>query len=83
VKTIRYSLVADRKLAKLPIRVAARIEAKIDQFAIDPSSLSANVKALRGSVFIRLRVDNYRIIMDDQGVVLDILDIGHRKEIYR
>lgn len=42
-----------------------------------------NVKALVGSEYIRLRVGDWRIIMDDQGTVLQVLKIGARGDICR
>lgn len=40
-----------------------------------------NVKALKGREAIRLRVGDWRVIMDD-GVVLAVLEIGPRGDIY-
>jgi len=63
-------------------RQASAIEAKIEQFSADPASLANNVKALRGTHALRLRVGDYRVIFTEELVVLDILAIGHRREIY-
>ena len=82
MKTICYSKAADAALAKMPKAQAEKIEAKIEQLALAPETLGANVKRLQGSESWRLRVDRYRVIYDD-GIVLDILEIGQRKEIYR
>jgi mRNA interferase RelE/StbE len=38
---------------------------------------------LTGSPNIRLRVGDWRVIMDDQGTVLAVLEIGTRGDIYR
>jgi mRNA interferase RelE/StbE len=35
-----------------------------------------------GSPYIRLRVGDWRVIMDDKGAVLDVLKIGPRGSIY-
>jgi mRNA interferase RelE/StbE len=82
VKTICYSRNADAALAKMGAKQAGVIEAKIDQYAADPVSLSNNVKALRGTDALRLRVGDYRVIFDEDMNILDILAIGHRREIY-
>ena len=66
----------------MPATEARRIVGKIEQFAESPESLANNVAALAASPFIRLRVGDWRVIMDDRGVVLDILDIGPRGGIY-
>ncbi len=66
----------------MPRNDAQRIVGKIEQFANDPESLANNVRMLVGSPFIRLRVGDWRIIMDDTGAVLEILKIGPRGDIY-
>ena len=58
----------------MPANEAKRITSKIVQYASDPKSLANNVKALVGSPYIRLRVADWRVIMDDQGNVLDVLN---------
>lgn len=70
-------------LSRLQPALAARIIDKIEQFAADPRSRANNVKALVGSPYIRLRVGDGRVIMDDQGNVLLVLEIGPRGDIYR
>jgi mRNA interferase RelE/StbE len=67
---------------RMPRQDAKRIIEKIEQYASDPQSLTNNVKALQGRDGIWLRVGNWRVIMED-GVVLDVLAIGKRSEIYR
>lgn len=67
---------------RMPATTARRVRAKIDQYAADPVSLANNVTALKGSAYVRLRVGNWRVVMDEQGVVLEIIDIGPRGGIY-
>ncbi|HEY4201027.1 MAG TPA: type II toxin-antitoxin system RelE/ParE family toxin [Devosiaceae bacterium] len=55
--------------------------AQIAEYAADPASHTNNVKAVQGRTGIRLRVGDWRAIMED-GVVLEILDIGPRGGIY-
>ncbi len=82
VKQITYTRAAMKSLSKMPVNLAERIVEKIEQYAADPASLASNVTALKGREGIRLRVGNWRVIMSDQGVVLDVLDIGPRGQIY-
>jgi mRNA interferase RelE/StbE len=82
VKSVVYTKAALRTLVRLPQNTARRIRDKIHEFAVDPASRANNVKALQGSDLIRLRVGDWRVIMDD-GVVLEILEIGPRGSIYR
>jgi mRNA-degrading endonuclease RelE of RelBE toxin-antitoxin system len=37
---------------------------------------------LKGSRLLRLRVGDYRVIFTDEGVILTIFRVGHRKDIY-
>lgn len=82
MRQVAYSRTALKALRRMPATDARRIVAKVAQFAESPASQANNVKALAGSPFIRLRVGDWRVIMDDRGVVLDILDIGPRGGIY-
>ena len=81
MKPITYKPAATKALRKMPANTARRIMGKIEAYAIDPASQQNNVKALKGKTAIRLRVGDWRVIMDD-GVVLDIIDIGPRGGIY-
>lgn len=82
MKRIIYSRDAQKALDRMPQPVALRIRGKINQFAADPAGLANNVKRLAGMPFIRLRVGDWRVIMDDRGHVLGIVDIGPRGGIY-
>ncbi len=82
MKKIAFSKSSLKVLRKMPATDAARVNSKIKQYARDPASLGNNVKALVGSNYIRLRVGDWRVIMDDQGQVLGILKIGPRGGVY-
>lgn len=79
---IRYTRTAIKALARIPAKTAKTIRAKIQQYAADPASQANNVKKLQGRDGYRLRVGNYRVIFDQDGAVMDILDIGPRGSIY-
>ena len=82
MKAIAYSKSAVKTLRRIPANEARRIVDKIEQYASDPKSQANNVKALTGSPYLRLRIGDWRVIMDDQGQILDILKIGPRGDIY-
>lgn len=82
MRPIVYSREAQKTLDRIPVNEANRIRAKIKQFAEDPQSLANNVKALAGLPFVRLRIGDWRVIMDDRGHVLGIVKIGPRGGIY-
>ena len=66
---IRYSNAAAKALRRSDKR--ALIREKIDQLAVDPASLGANVIRLSGRDDFRLRVQNWRVLFRiEQGVLL-------------
>ncbi|MGF1614294.1 MAG: type II toxin-antitoxin system RelE/ParE family toxin [Gammaproteobacteria bacterium] len=82
MKRVSYTKAAIRALRRMPTNTAMLIRSKIEAFAQDPASQANNVKSLKGREGIRLRVGDWRVIMDDQGTVLAVLDIGPRGGIY-
>jgi len=82
MKEITYKPAARKALRRMPANTAERIMVKIEQYAADPDSQANNVKALKGVSAIRLRVGDWRVIMNEEGEVLDVLDIGPRGGVY-
>jgi mRNA interferase RelE/StbE len=82
MKRISYTKAALRALRRMPANTAQLIRSKIEAYAKDPASQSNNVRSLKGREGIRLRVGDWRVIMDDQGNVLAVLDIGPRGGVY-
>ncbi|MEA5161719.1 type II toxin-antitoxin system RelE/ParE family toxin [Cereibacter johrii] len=82
MKQISYTKAALRTLRRMPANTAALIRSKIEDYAQDPASQANNVKSLKGREGIRLRVGDWRVIMDDQGSVLAVLEIRPRGGIY-
>jgi mRNA interferase RelE/StbE len=81
MKAIVILPAARRSLRRMPANVAKRILEKIADYAADPASQGNNVTALRGRSGIRLRVGDWRVIMDD-GEVLEVVQVGPRGGIY-
>jgi mRNA interferase RelE/StbE len=82
MKQISYTKAAIRALRRMPANTATLIRSKIEAYATDPASQGNNVRALKGREGIRLRVGDWRLIMDDQGNVLAVLDIGPRGSVH-
>lgn len=82
MKQISYTKAAIRALRRMPANTAMLIRSKIAAYAKDPASQRNNVGFLKGREGMRLRVGNWRVIMDDQGNVLAVLEIGPRGGIY-
>jgi mRNA interferase RelE/StbE len=82
MKQIAYSKSALKTLRKIPTDQAKLIVSKIEQYAAEPASLANKVTKLVGSPYIRLRVGDWRVIMDDAGAVLEVLKVGPRGSVY-
>jgi len=82
MKSVTYSKAAIKVLKRMPRNVAQRVMEKVNQYARDPASQANNTKALTGSDLVRLRVGDGRVIMDDNGIVLAVLKIGSRGNVY-
>lgn len=82
MKPVSYTRAALKALRRMPRNTALLICSKIDAYAADPASQANNVTALKGRNGIRLRVGDWRVIMDDQGTVLAVLDIDPRGSVY-
>lgn len=74
---------AEKTLDKLPVAVAERLIKAIYKLADQPRPPKC-VK-LSGSDNYRIRVGDYRIIYSilDDVLVIEVLKIGNRREIYR
>jgi mRNA interferase RelE/StbE len=81
VKMVTYTKAAARALNRMPRSTALRIRDKVNEYAANPASQANNVKTLKGSSWIRLRVGDWRVIMED-GIVLAVLKIGPRAGVY-
>ncbi len=81
---IEFSPTASSQFKKLTKEVQVRLKHRIDNLADNP--FPRGVKKLSAEEnFYRLRVGDYRIIYQVKGKVLLILilKIGHRKNVYR
>jgi len=81
VRQVSYTRSAIKTLSRMPVDTARRIRSKILQYAQDPGSLENNVTALKGRNGVRLRVGDWRVIMED-GAVLAVLEVGPRGSVY-
>ncbi len=72
----------EKQLKKLPQDIKNRIGNAFERIKIRPYSY---VLRLVGSPYYRLRVGDYRIILDikDNKLLIFVLEMGHRKEVYR
>lgn len=75
-----------KALLKLPKSIQSHITKKIEILATDPYAEHNDVKKLSGELHAyRLRVGDYRVLYRIlQGkVIIEIIHIAHRREVYR
>lgn len=69
-----------RELEKLESSLARRILKKVDELSDNP--FSKDIKRLKGCNDFRLRIGDYRVIFVIEKNRIQILKVGHRKNIY-
>jgi len=67
-------------LKKLEYSISKRIIKKVEELSENP--FSKDIKKLKGSDDFRLRVGDYRVIFSIEKNIIQILKVGHRKNIY-
>lgn len=75
---------AQKELAKLPANMADKIIKQVRALADDPRPNGC--KKLVGTDYTyRIRINDYRVVYSifDQQLVIQVIKIGHRKDIYR
>ena len=80
--TVTLSRKAQKYLDKLPDNIAEPILKAVSSLGDNPRP--NGYKKLKGRDGYRVRVGNYRIIYEifDKLLVVDVINLGHRKEIY-
>jgi mRNA interferase RelE/StbE len=82
-----YSIIfnpqAEIQLKKLDKLIQERILNSLDRIKIRP--FSYDVKKLQGTSYYRLRIGDYRVILDikQDKLIIIVIEIGHRKNIYK
>ena len=82
--TVRYDSAALKNLGKLPADIRQRIREKVRNLEGDPRP--PGVKKLKGMTdYYRIRVGEYRVIyaIKDDILLVIIVDVGHRGDVYR
>ena len=79
-----FKIVWDEKaynsLNKLEPSISRRIFKKVEELSENP--FSKDIKRLKGCNDFRLRVGDFRIIFSIEQNIMQILKVGHRKNIY-
>ena len=76
---------AQRELAAIPSKEQKRINERILRLADTPRPRGITVLQGQKDTYYRLRVGNYRIIyqIQDKMLLILVIKIGHRREVYR
>jgi len=79
---IQYHHEIRKDISKLPTNIKERIRKAIEnRLIIDPASYSSPLrKDLTG--LRKMRIGDYRVILEIDKDIIVILKIGHRKEVY-
>ena len=79
---IIFNKIARKQLSKLPNEIKKRVLSSLLRIKIRPYSF---VKKLSNSRYFRLRVGDYRVILDIQKnkLIIIVVEVGHRRNIYR
>ena len=81
---IEFLPMAFRELEGLPARIRAQIGRRIAALADEPRPASARM--LQGQErYFRIRSGDYRVIymIDDDVLLVVVVTVGHRREVYR
>ena len=80
--SVQYSQRAVKELKKLDKNIAENIIEALDRIKIRPYHF---VKKITGTKYYRLKVDQYRVILNikDDILIVLVIRVGHRRNIYK
>jgi len=80
--SVSFDKKAENQLKKLDKSTQERILNVLDRIKIRP--FSYDLKKLQGTNYYRARVGEYRIILDihQDKLIIIVIEVGHRKNIY-
>jgi mRNA interferase RelE/StbE len=84
IYSIFYKRSASDELLKIPANTAHKVLSAINSLAETPRP--QNSKKLKGSNNVyRIRIGNYRVVytIADSILIITVIKIGHRKDVYR
>ncbi len=81
--SISFRSSAAKELRKLPIAARKEVSGLIDSLARNPRP--HGVKKMVGVDAWRIRIGDYRVVysITDQQLVVEVIKIGNRREVYR
>lgn len=81
---IEYAKGVEKDFRNIPIKTANRIAKAIDKLGLEPRP-PGSVKLVGFDSEYRIRVGDYRVIyqIHDSVLIVLVIEVGHRKDIYR
>ena len=81
---VEFSRQADRQFRNLPSQIQKRLQPKIDSLATTPRPHGSE-KLSGVDQLYRIRVGDYRLIyaVEDHRLVVLVVKVGHRRDVYR
>lgn len=80
MKNVSFSRTADKALQRMQPKRRAAILERLYAYA---RGESVDIKKMKGCEYFRIRVGQDRIIIDENGVVVMVIDVGPRGGIYK
>ena len=74
---------AEKDLNRIGVSNRIKIIEKLEIYAANPKALANQVKRMKGIPLLRLRVSEYRVLFTEDGIVITVIRIGHRRDVYR
>ncbi len=80
--SVEFSKTAEKLFDKLDSLLQLRITSVLDRIKVRPFH---HVKSLSNTKYYRLRVGDYRLVLDilQDKKLIYVIDIGHRRNIYK
>ncbi|MDR7026678.1 type II toxin-antitoxin system RelE family toxin [Rhizobium rosettiformans] len=75
MKRVEYSKAATKVLDRMQPRRREAIRSKVDAFAREDR---VDLKKLKGSTLLRIRVGDDRVIIDEQTMLVIVVEVGPR-----
>lgn len=83
MRQVKYARAALKTLKRIDMATARRIRDKVEQYAADPAALENNVITMKGGEgYRRMRVGDWRVIFDENFVVVFVVRIAPRGGAY-
>jgi mRNA interferase RelE/StbE len=80
MKRVEYSKAATKVLDRMQPRRREAIRSKVDAFARGDR---VDLKKLKGSTLLRIRVGDDRVIIDEQTMLVIVVEVGPRGGVYK